>query len=168
MAIPEPGCCDGPNELLRKILIGLPEVGTSTAVSPQYGYFYNLSILTPIPIEGDFPFDLDGQFTSGFTHAANSPDIVIVNSGIYSVQFSASTTESGQIQLFLGGIDVPGACYGSGAGTQQNHGFVIISATAGQSLNIRNHSSAAALTPQSLSGGTQLNSVNSLLITKLA
>lgn len=27
MAIPEPGCCDGPNELLRKILLGLPEIG---------------------------------------------------------------------------------------------------------------------------------------------
>lgn len=168
MAIPEPGCCDGPNELLRKILIGLGEVGTSIPVTPQYGYFYNLSILTPIPIEGNFPFDSNGQFTSGFTHAPNSPDIVIVNSGIYSVHFSASTTESGQIQLFLGGVAVPGACYGSGAGTQQNHGFVIISASAGQALNIRNHSSAAAITPQSLSGGTQLNSVNSLLITKLA
>lgn len=28
MAIPEPGCCDGPNELLRKILLGLPEIST--------------------------------------------------------------------------------------------------------------------------------------------
>lgn len=26
MAIPTPGCCDGPNELLRKILLGLPEI----------------------------------------------------------------------------------------------------------------------------------------------
>lgn len=28
MAIPEPGCCDGPNELLRKILEGLPFIST--------------------------------------------------------------------------------------------------------------------------------------------
>lgn len=28
MAIPEPGCCDGPEELLRKILLGLPEIST--------------------------------------------------------------------------------------------------------------------------------------------
>lgn len=27
MAIPTPGCNDGPNELLRKILLGLPEIG---------------------------------------------------------------------------------------------------------------------------------------------
>jgi len=26
MAIPEPSCCDGPNELLRKILLGLPDI----------------------------------------------------------------------------------------------------------------------------------------------
>lgn len=167
MAIPEPSCCDGPNELLRKILIGLPEVAASIP-EVEYGYFYNLSLLTPIPLEGDFPFDSNGQFTSGFTHAVNSPNIVIVRSGIYSVHFSASTVEASQIQLMLDGIAVPGACYGSGAGTQQNHGFVIISALAGQAITIRNHTSAAAITPQSLSGGTQLNSVNSLLITKLA
>lgn len=28
MAIPEPGCCDGPNELLRKILLGLDDIET--------------------------------------------------------------------------------------------------------------------------------------------
>lgn len=28
MAVPEPGCCDGPNELLRKILLGLAEIDT--------------------------------------------------------------------------------------------------------------------------------------------
>lgn len=26
MAVPEPGCCDGPNDLLRKILLGLGEI----------------------------------------------------------------------------------------------------------------------------------------------
>lgn len=30
MAIPEPSCCDGPNDLLRKILLGLPEIGGGT------------------------------------------------------------------------------------------------------------------------------------------
>lgn len=29
MAVPEPGCCDGPNELLRKILLGLAEISIS-------------------------------------------------------------------------------------------------------------------------------------------
>lgn len=33
MAIPEPSCCDGPNELLRKILLGLPEIGSGSSVS---------------------------------------------------------------------------------------------------------------------------------------
>jgi hypothetical protein len=36
MAIPEPGCCDGPNELLRKILIGLNEI-TIGALTLQSG-----------------------------------------------------------------------------------------------------------------------------------
>lgn len=35
MAIPEPGCCDGPNELLRKILLGLPEIGGGGSVTVE-------------------------------------------------------------------------------------------------------------------------------------
>lgn len=37
MAIPEPGCCDGPNELLRKILLGLPEITVTSAVGSVTG-----------------------------------------------------------------------------------------------------------------------------------
>lgn len=37
MAIPEPSCSDGPNELLRKILLGLPEIsgGGGSALTIQ-------------------------------------------------------------------------------------------------------------------------------------
>jgi hypothetical protein len=61
-----------------------------------------------------------------------------------------------------------GSGYGSGAGTQQNYGQAIIAVAAGDILTLRNHTSAAAVTLQTLAGGTQTNNVNaSILIKKL-
>jgi hypothetical protein len=58
--------------------------------------------------------------------------------------------------------------YGSGAGTQQDNGQVILTLSAGDVLTLVNHSSAAAVTLQTLAGGTQTNVNASLLIEKLA
>jgi hypothetical protein len=67
----------------------------------------------------------------------------------------------------LNGGPISPSTYGSGAGTQPNPGMVIISATAGDSLTLRNHSSASAITLQTLAGGTQQNANASVLIQKL-
>jgi hypothetical protein len=45
--------------------------------------------------------------------------------------------------------------------------MVIITAAAADTLTVRNHTSAAAVTLQTLAGGTQINSNASILIQKL-
>lgn len=60
-----------------------------------------------------------------------------------------------------------GGVFGSGAGTQQNNGELIFSATAGDVVSLRNHSSAAAVTLASNVGGTQQNVNASLIFQKL-
>ena len=60
-----------------------------------------------------------------------------------------------------------GTVYGSGAGTQQNNGQVILSIAANDVLTLRNHTSAAAVTLQTLAGGTQTNANASILLKKL-
>jgi hypothetical protein len=90
-----------------------------------------------------------------------------VNPGEYKVTFSVSGTEPSQMAVFLNGSPVAGSIYGSGAGTQQNTGQVIVTVAAGDVLTVRNHTSSAAVTLQTLSGGTQTNANASVAIEKL-
>ncbi|MBO1911647.1 hypothetical protein J4G37_43510, partial [Microvirga sp. 3-52] len=62
---------------------------------------------------------------------------------------------------------VPGTVYGAGAGTQQNNGQAIFTIAAGDTLTLRNHSSAAAVGLASVIGGTQANVNASVVIKKL-
>jgi hypothetical protein len=75
--------------------------------------------------------------------------------------------EPNQFSLFLNGAPVAGTVYGSGAGTQQNTGQAIIAIASGDVLTLRNHSSTAAVTLQTLAGGTQTNVNASIIIKKL-
>ena len=47
--------------------------------------------------------------------------------GTYLVDLSASATEVAQFALTVNGVAVPQSTYGSGAGTQQDNGQVILS-----------------------------------------
>ncbi|MDQ3728911.1 MAG: collagen-like protein, partial [Actinomycetota bacterium] len=78
-----------------------------------------------------------------------------------------SGVEPNQMALFLNGSAIPGATYGSGASTQQNTGQVIFNAGASDVLRLRNHSSGAAVTLQTLAGGTQQTTNASVVIEKL-
>jgi hypothetical protein len=91
-----------------------------------------------------------------------------VNAGTYMVTFTSSGTEPSQFALFLNGAPVPGAIYGSGAGTQQNNGQVIVMVGAGDVLTVKNHTSAAAVGLASNIGGTQQNTNASVAIEKLS
>lgn len=94
--------------------------------------------------------------------------MTILVPGIYSADFSASVVEPNQFALFQNGAPVTGGIYGSGAGTQQNTGFAIVTAAAGDVFTLRNHTSAAAVTLQTLAGGTQINSNASLRFLRIA
>ena len=58
--------------------------------------------------------------------------------------------------------------YGSGAGTQQNTGQAVLIFSASDVVTVRNHSSSAGITLQTLAGGTQINANASIVIERLA
>ena len=120
-----------------------------------------------VPIDADVIFDSNGITTTGITHAPGTTQIQITNPGDYEVTFSVSGVEPNQFALFLNGVQIVGTVYGSGAGTQQNTGQAIIAVSAGDVLTLRNRSSAAAVTLQTLAGGTQTNVNASIVIKKL-
>ena len=131
------------------------------------GYIYNISAQT-VPVETDIIFDTSVIFTSGITHSPGTSQITVSTPGNYEVSFSVPGVEPNQFALFSNGTLVTGTIYGSGAGTQQNNGQSIMALAAGSILTLRNHSSAAAVTLQTLAGGTQTNVNASVVIKKLS
>jgi BclA C-terminal domain len=136
-----------------------------TAATVAYGYIYNLAAQV-VAIGAPVDFDTNGPL-SGFTHAPGSAGLVAVSSGTYLVDFSVTGVEPSEFALFDNGAPITGSTYGSGAGTQQNDGQVIVALSAGDVLTLVNHSSAAAVTLQTLAGGTQTNVNASITIEQL-
>ena len=132
----------------------------------EYAYIYNLDAQV-VAIEADISFSSNGIIVGTITHAPGTSTIQIGSAGDYAVWFYENGVEPNQFTLFQNGAPVSGSVYGSGAGTQGNNGMVIITAAAGDILTVRNHSSASAVTLQTLAGGTQINSNASILIQKL-
>ena len=134
--------------------------------SSQYAYIYNLSAGV-VAIEAPVAFSNNGVLTSGITHAPGNAGVVFTIAGDYKITFSVSGVEPGQFAIFVNGAMAAGTVYGSGAGTQQNSGQAIITLAANDVLTLVNHSSAAAVTLQTLAGGTQGNVNASIVAQKL-
>ena len=141
------------------------DAGASVAGLSAYAYVYNLAAQT-VAIEAAVLFDRNGSML-GFTHTVGTSFITVNNSGVYSILFSTSATEPSQFAVFVNSVAVPSSVYGSGAGTQQNNGQLIISLATADIISLVNHSSAAAVGLPSLMGGTQANVNASVLIEKL-
>lgn len=141
------------------LLLGAP------SQQPVYAYIYNLSAQV-VPLEADIIFSDAGLF-SGFTFVAGSSNISVNQAGTYDISFTVSGIEPNQFALFQNGAPISGGIFGSGAGTQQTNGHVIITIAAGDVLTLRNHTSAAAVTLQTLAGGTQINANASIKIVRL-
>jgi hypothetical protein len=133
----------------------------------QYGYVYNVAAQS-VPLEGDVSFDTNGVMTAGITHVTGAAGVALVNAGTYQVTFSVSATGLSQMAVFVNGSVVPGSTYGSGAGTQQNTGQVIVTVAAGAVVTIRNHTTAAAVDLTTPIGGTQATTNASVAIDKIA
>ncbi|WP_439585400.1 BclA C-terminal domain-containing protein [Dyadobacter bucti] len=129
----------------------------------EYAYIYNLNAQV-VALEADVAFSDNGVIKGAITHAPGTTTITLGTSGDYSIWFHVSGVEPNQFTLFQNGAPVAGATYGSGAGTQQNTGMTIITAAAGDVLTVRNHTGAAAVTLQTLAGGTQINANASIKI----
>jgi hypothetical protein len=102
----------------------------------------------------------ESPFTPG------TSQVTIDDVGTYRVQFVISGIEANQFALFHNGTAIPGSVYGSGSGTGET-GDVIIPLAAGDVLTVRNHTSAGAVTLQTLAGGTQTNVNASLMLERL-
>jgi hypothetical protein len=133
----------------------------------EYAYIYNTTAQT-VAVEADVTFDTNGVIVGSLTHTAGTATITIGTSGDYAIWFITAAVEPSQFSLFVNGTVVSGAIYGSGAGTQANPGMVILTATAGDVITLRNHTSAGAITLQTLAGGTQVNANASLMIEKIS
>jgi hypothetical protein len=144
-----------------------PTGPAGTSGLSQYAYVYNTAGET-VALEAAVTFDSNGLMTAGVTHAIGGSGITLVNAGVYKISFSVSASEPSQISLFIDGVVVVGTTYGSGAGTQQNTGQVMLAIAAGDVLTVRNHSSAAAIGLAALIGGTQATANASVTIEKLA
>ncbi len=133
----------------------------------EYAYVYNLPA-QGVAIEADVIFSNNGVIVGAIAHTPATSTITIGTAGDYSVLFNVAGVEANQFAVFQNGTPVDGAIYGSGAGTQPNPGMVIVTAAAGDVLTLRNHTSAAAITLQTLAGGTQTNANASILIQKIS
>ncbi|MEC2525858.1 collagen-like protein, partial [Bacillus thuringiensis] len=155
---------------------GLP--GTAGATGPtgptgltvsglsHYAYVFNTAAQV-VALEAPILFNSHGRMTSGFTHTLGTSQLMVLNAGDYKISFSVSGVEPNQFTLFLNGAPVTSAVYGSGAGTQPNNGQTILALAAGDIITLNNHTSAAAVTLQTLAGGTQTNINASIVIEKL-
>lgn len=131
------------------------------------GFIFNVSAQT-VPIESDVIFDTNGILNPVIAHTPGTSQITVTSPGSYEITFSVSGVEPNQFGLFLNGAPVAGTVYGSGAGTQLNFGQALIALIAGDVLTLRNHSSSAAVTLQTLAGGTQTNVNASVVIKRLS
>lgn len=141
--------------------------GPAGGLGGEYAYVYNISAET-VAIEDPIDFDTNGIMSAGISHAPGSSVITLAVGGIYEVTYTVAGVEPNQFALFVDGAPLPESTYGSGAGTQPSTGHLLIQVGAGTELTLVNHSSAAAVTLQTLAGGTQANVNASVLIRQVA
>jgi len=152
-------------------IAGVPGVaGTPGATGPaavaQYANLFNMDTQIVAP-ETDIAFTNNGVMTSDFVHRPFTSQLTIAAAGDYAVWFTVTAVEPNQFSVFDNGLVVDGSTFGSGAGTQQNSGMVIVRANAGDILTLRNHSSITAVTLEFFTGGSAFTTSASMIIEKL-
>jgi len=78
--------------------------------------------------------------------------------GLYKISWLVAGAEANAFAVFKGNTKQLGSVYGSGAGTQQNNGFVLLSLAAGDVISLRSDNAPAAITLQ-LAGTTDTDQV---------
>jgi BclA C-terminal domain len=139
-----------------------PNGGTGAAPA-RFISVYNTAAEV-VALEADVAFNTQGP-ASGFS--LSSSTVLVAESGFYQISFTVSAVEPNQFTLFVNGAPIPGTTFGSGAGTQQNHGQAIMTLAAGDVITLRNHTSPGAVTLQTLAGGLQTNSNASMVIERI-
>ena len=133
--------------------------------STEFAYVYNFREQT-IAIDSPVVFDSTGAI-SGMLHTDGNAEIVIRNSGIYLISYSISGTGPNQFALFVNRVVLSQSVYGSGAGTQQNNGQVIVRLRAEDIVTLVNVTGDTAVDLASKIGGDKVNVNASITILKL-
>lgn len=113
----------------------------------QFAYIFNSSFRT-VALEADVVFDSTLSATAGITHAANSSQIIVLNTGTYKVTFNLICDVVNQFGLFLNGSLVSGTIYGNNfltpnpVAAPRTIGQAIFPISAGDILTLRNHTSS--------------------------
>jgi len=144
---------------------GEPGVAGASA-SADYGYVFSERDQV-VEIGADVVFDGTGVMSQAVSHRPDSAQIEIDATGNYEVRFIVSGSEPSQFGLAVRDEVVPGSTYGSGAGTQQNAGSMIVSLVRGDALTLRNTGSDAAVTLANAIGGKGRIVNASVTITRL-
>lgn len=116
-------------------------------------------------------FPRNGPALGGITRL-DSTEFVLANVGTYSVSFSVSVTEPGQLVIALdsagGMVELPYTVYGRATGTSQIAGNALVTTTsANATIELRNPAgNTPALTITPLAGGTK-PAVASIVIQQL-
>lgn len=120
-----------------------------------------------VAIEVDVSLDANGTLSAGIAHLPSISTITVAVAGDYEATFSISGVEPNLFAFFVNGALAVGSVHGSGAGTQRNRVSAILTLAARDVLTLRNHSSLAAVTLQTLAGGIQTNVNASVRLLKL-
>jgi hypothetical protein len=126
---------------------------------------------TTIAAGAPIQFPRDGPAAGGIARL-NSAEFLLPDAGTYSVSFSVSVTEPGQLAMALdsgsGMVEMPYTAYGRATEMSQIAGDVLITSTVADSaVELRNPAgSVAALTITPFAGGVQ-PAVASIVIQQL-
>jgi hypothetical protein len=136
---------------------------TTDKLAPVYGYFFN-TVPVAIPPGGSVPCNLSGP-VNGILSGGGTK-FTLPDTGVYEVTWQVSINEPGQLVLALNGVEQAATVVGRSTGTTQIVGNVLINATAGDVLNVRNPTGNSAFTITPNAGGTHA-STSSLVIKRI-
>jgi hypothetical protein len=135
---------------------------TGPAPTRTYAYIYDTSGATVAP-NANILFNADGPTTVGITHTSGSSQIVLVAAGAYKVTFSVSADVINEISVFVNGAGIPGGTFVSGGSSRVNVGQIILVASAGDVLTIRNLHPGAGIVLDNSEDGSVLTDASVLI-----
>lgn len=144
-----------------------PQGPAGTNGLAEYAYIYNVEAQT-VALEGNVVFSNNGVIVGSIFHTPGTSNVQFGTSGQYAIWFYVAGVQPNQFTLFINGNPIAGSVYGSGAANQPNLGMLIVTLNVSDILTVRNHTSVAAVTLQTLTGGTQINTNASILIQKIS
>ena len=135
-------------------------------VLTKYAYIYNVSSQL-VPLEEDISFSNNDIIIDTITHTPGTSIISIDNPGYYAVWFDVQSMQPNMFTLMQNGTPIASITYEFKTGNQRNPGLVMITASAGDVLTLRNQTSSEAVTLQTMADEIQSFANASILIRKI-